>query len=86
MSAVEHFDAVVVGSGFGGSVTAHRLREGGKTVCLLERGKSWAPGEFPRSPRELAANFWDPSEGLFGFFDIWTFRSEERRVGKECRL
>jgi cholesterol oxidase len=80
MSTPEHFDAVVVGSGFGGSVTAHRLREGGKSVCLLERGKSWAPGEFPRSPREVAVNFWDPSEGLYGFFDIWTFKGVEALI------
>jgi cholesterol oxidase len=34
----EHFDALVVGSGFGGSVTAYRLVEAGFDVCLLERG------------------------------------------------
>jgi cholesterol oxidase len=80
MSKPDHFDAVVVGSGFGGSVTAHRLREGGKSVCLLERGKSWAPGEFPRSPREVAVNFWDPSDGLYGFFDIWSFKGIEALI------
>jgi cholesterol oxidase len=76
----EHFEAVVVGSGFGGSVTAYRLREAGRNVCLLERGKSYAPREFPRSPREVAANFWDPSERLFGMFDIWTFKGIEALV------
>lgn len=80
MSAVEHFDAVVVGSGFGGSVTAYRLREGGKSVCVLERGRAWAPGDFPRSPRELAANFWEPNKRLYGFFDIWTFKGVEALV------
>jgi choline dehydrogenase-like flavoprotein len=38
-TAAEHFDAVVVGSGFGGSVTFYRLAEAGHSVCLLERGK-----------------------------------------------
>ena len=33
-----HFDAVVVGSGFGGSVMTYRLAEAGMNVCLLERG------------------------------------------------
>lgn len=80
MSTPEHVDAVVVGSGFGGSVTAYRLRDGGKRVVLLERGKAWAPGTFPRQPREVARNFWDPSKGLFGFFDIWTFDGIESLV------
>jgi cholesterol oxidase len=36
-----HFDAVIVGSGFGGSVMAYRLAEAGFQVCLLERGKAY---------------------------------------------
>ena len=35
-----HFEAVVVGSGFGGSVVAYRLAESGMRVCLLVRGKA----------------------------------------------
>lgn len=73
MSAREHFDAVVVGSGFGGSVTACRLAKAGLSVCLLERGKAYPPGSFPRSPAELGRNFWDPSKDLYGMFDIWNF-------------
>jgi cholesterol oxidase len=69
----EHFDAVVVGSGFGGSVTAYRLAEAGRRVCLLERGKAYPPGSFPRTPAAMARNFWDPSEGLLGMFDVWSF-------------
>jgi cholesterol oxidase len=69
-----HYDAVVVGSGFGGSVSAYRLAEAGKSVCLLERGKPYPPGSFPRSPRALAQAFWDPSEGLYGMFNLWSFR------------
>lgn len=74
MAADAHFDAVVVGSGFGGSVTAFRLAEAGMSVCVLERGKAYPPGSFPRSPWEMARNFWDPSEGLHGLFDVWSFR------------
>jgi cholesterol oxidase len=70
----EHYDAVVVGSGFGGSFSALRLAEAGLRVCVLERGKAYAPGSFPRSPHDLARNFWDPSEGLHGFFNVWSFR------------
>jgi choline dehydrogenase-like flavoprotein len=43
-----HFDAIVVGSRFGGSVMAYRLAEGGSRVCLLERGKAcYNPLPFP---------------------------------------
>ncbi|MGI8803905.1 MAG: GMC oxidoreductase [Solirubrobacteraceae bacterium] len=71
--APEHFDAIVVGSGFGGSVTATRLAEAGRRVCVLERGKAYPPASFPRSPLGMKNNFWDPSEGLQGMFDMWDF-------------
>lgn len=73
-ATTEHVDAVIVGSGFGGSVTAYRLAKEGIGVCLLERGKPYPPGSFARTPREMRANFWDPSEGLQGMFDIWSFK------------
>ncbi|MDQ3953650.1 MAG: GMC oxidoreductase, partial [Actinomycetota bacterium] len=68
-----HFDAIVVGSGFGGGVSAYRLASEGMSVCVLERGKAYGPGDFPRSPRDTSRNFWDPSRGLQGMFDIWSF-------------
>src|SRR3712207_442656 len=68
-----HFDAVIVGSGFGGSVTAYRMAEAGLRVCLLERGKAYPPNSFPRAPHRMQKNFWDPSEGLYGMFNIWSF-------------
>lgn len=43
------FDAVVVGSGFGGAITALRLAETGRSVLVLERGRRYLPGEFPRA-------------------------------------
>ncbi|MDC0709962.1 GMC family oxidoreductase [Stigmatella sp. ncwal1] len=70
----EHFDAIIVGSGFGGSVMAWRLAEAGLRVCVLERGKAYPPGSFPRSPYGMRRNFWDPSEGLQGLFNLWSFR------------
>jgi cholesterol oxidase len=79
-SADDHFDAIVVGSGFGGAVTAARLTDAGWRVCVLERGKSYPPGSFPRSPWGLKHNFWDPSEGLHGMFDLWSFDDLEALV------
>jgi cholesterol oxidase len=73
MPEQEHFDAVVIGSGFGGSVMTWRLGEAGKRVCLLERGKRYPPGSFARSPIEMRDNFWDPSESKYGLFQIWRF-------------
>jgi len=69
-----HYDVVVVGSGFGGSVMTQRLSDAGLSVCLLERGKAYPPGSFPRSPWETGRNLWDPSEGLHGLFNAWSFR------------
>ncbi len=69
----EHFDAIVVGSGFGGSVMAYRLAEANFSVCVLERGKAYPPDSFPRSPHRMKSNFWNPSEGLHGMYNVWSF-------------
>jgi cholesterol oxidase len=74
MSSDEHFDAVIVGSGFGGAVMSYRLASSGMRVCLLERGKPYPPSSFPRAPHGMSRNFWDPSEGLYGMFNIWSFK------------
>src|SRR3954453_10921171 len=72
--AVESFDGVVVGSGFGGSVAACRLAETGRSVLLLERGKPYPPGSFPRAPRPVRDGaFWRPAEGLHGLWEAWSF-------------
>ena len=75
--STEHADVVVIGSGFGGSVAAYREAEAGRSVVLLERGKAYPPGSFARTPAAMGRNFWDPSEGLHGLFDVWTFKGLE---------
>lgn len=76
----DRFDAIVIGSGFGGSVMAYRLAKAGQRVCLLERGKPYPPSQFGRSPDEMRRNFWDPSEGLQGLFDVWSFKGTDAVV------
>ena len=49
------YDVVVIGSGYGGSIAASRLSRAGKKVCLIERGKEYAKGDFPET--ELGSFF-----------------------------
>ncbi len=43
----DHYEVVVIGSGYGGAIAASRLARAGRQVCLLERGKEFQPGEYP---------------------------------------
>ncbi len=54
------FDVIVVGSGFGGAVSAARLAQAGKKVLVLERGRAWKPEDYPRGPGD--AWFYDVDE------------------------
>ena len=53
---------------------AYRLAEAKRDVCVLERGKKWPPGSFARTPYQFSRNEWDPSKGLHGLFDVWSFK------------
>lgn len=46
------YDAIVIGTGFGGAITARRLAEKGMRVLILERGRRWSPGTYPRTPAD----------------------------------
>ena len=67
------FDAIVIGSGFGGAVAACRLSEAGYRVLVLERGRRWTPETFPRAADDPW--IWDERrpEACNGWFDIRTF-------------
>ncbi len=68
------FDFVVIGSGFGGSVSAHRLVEKGYTVAVMEMGRRWSPNNLPRTSWSIHRWFWRPRLGLRGFFNMRLFR------------
>ena len=71
----DSYDAVVIGSGFGGSITGCRLAQAGRSVCILERGRRWTNTEFPRSPSQVARDaFWDTDSGRVGLLEYRAFR------------
>jgi len=68
------FDYLIIGSGFGGSVSALRLSEKGYRVGVLERGKRWAAADFPRTNWNLRKFLWAPMLRCFGIQAITTLR------------
>lgn len=70
----ETFDFVVIGSGFGGSVSAMRLTEKGYGVLVLERGKRFRDEDFARSNWEVWKYLWLPALRCFGILQISLMR------------
>jgi cholesterol oxidase len=68
------YDWIVVGSGFGGSVSALRLAEKGYSVAVLECGKRFEDKDFPKSTWDLRRYFWAPRLGLRGIFRMSPFK------------
>jgi cholesterol oxidase len=77
MTAGEHsfdYDWLVIGSGFGGSVSALRLSEKGYSVGVLECGRRFADDDFPKNTADLRRYFWNPRLGMKGIFRLTTFK------------
>ena len=68
------FDYVVIGSGFGGSVSACRLTEKGYSVGVMEMGRRWKAEDLPKSNWDAGRYFWRPGLRMFGFFNMRLFR------------
>ncbi|WKG12704.1 GMC family oxidoreductase [Nocardia sp. PE-7] len=60
------YDVIVVGSGFGGSVTALRLTEKGYRVGVLESGRRWDAEDYPKTNWNIPKAIWAPRLGLTG--------------------
>jgi cholesterol oxidase len=68
------FDYIIIGSGFGGSVSALRLAEKGYSVLVLEKGKWFRPADYPTTNWNLRRWLWMPLLRFFGFFRITFMR------------
>jgi cholesterol oxidase len=74
-SVREHdFDWIVVGSGFGGSVSALRLTQKGYRVGMFESGRRFADHEFATSTWDLRRYFFAPRLGMRGIFRLSLFK------------
>lgn len=85
----EHYTVVVVGSGYGGGITASRMARAGQSVCVLERGKEFQPGEYPDTlPKATAEMQIDaPAAHLGSKTGLYDFRvNEDLNVFLGCGL
>jgi cholesterol oxidase len=64
------FDFAIIGSGFGGSVSALRLSEKGYRVAVLEMGKRWNQDDFPKSTWNARKYLWRPALGMYGMLQM----------------
>jgi cholesterol oxidase len=70
----EHYDVLVIGSGFGGSVSALRLTEKGYRVGVLEAGRRFADEDFPKNSWHVRDYLFAPAAGCTGIFRLTPLR------------
>ncbi|WP_457553627.1 GMC oxidoreductase [Desulfobacula sp.] len=68
------FDYIVIGSGFGGSVSALRLAQKGYHVGVLEKGKEWKTKDFPKTNWNIRKYLWLPVIGCYGYQMLTLFK------------
>ena len=68
------YDYIIVGSGFGGSVSALRLTEKGYRVLVIEKGRRWETDAFPETNWKLRKWLWLPAFRFHGFFKMTIMR------------
>ena len=68
MKTTFDYDYVIIGSGFGGSVSALRLAEKGYRVLVLEKGKWLSASDFPKRNWHIKKWLWAPALRFFGLF------------------
>lgn len=69
-----YYDYIIIGSGFGGSVSALRLSEKGYKVLVIEKGKWYKAEDFPKTNMNLRKWLWLPSLRFFGIFKLTFLR------------
>ncbi|MFN8322740.1 MAG: GMC family oxidoreductase [Chitinophagales bacterium] len=74
MASDKTFDYIVIGSGFGGSVSAMRLAEKGYSVLVIEKGKWWKSEDFPKSNWNLPKFLWLPPLRWWGIMKMDFFK------------
>ncbi|MFC1823199.1 GMC oxidoreductase [Thermodesulfobacteriota bacterium] len=70
----QEYDFIIIGSGFGGAVSALRLAERGYRIAVIEKGKRYRPEDFPRSNWNPRKFLWQPKFGLYGIWALSLLR------------
>jgi len=68
------YDYIIIGSGFGGSVSALRLSQKGYKVLVIEKGKWYKSKDFPKTNWNLRKWLWMPKLKFFGIMKVTIFK------------